>query len=170
MRILVDDYGVFVGKKNKCFVIRLKGEEKEISSEKVEQIIISKASSISSGAVELAVENNIDIVFLSPIGRPIARVYPCKMGGTTKTRRKQLEASMSETGKKVAQRLIHAKLMNQSNFIRSLAKNRTEKQVLDEVFIFLRKKAEELMKLEPYETKKFFSIEGLCGKKYFEAL
>ena len=30
MRILVDDYGVFVGKKNKCFVIKIKTGLKSI--------------------------------------------------------------------------------------------------------------------------------------------
>ena len=41
------------------------------------------ASSVSIDAIKLALKNNIDIVFLSGWGKPLGRVFPCKLGGTT---------------------------------------------------------------------------------------
>ena len=60
------------------------GQKQEISAKKVEQILITNA-------IELAVENNIDIVFLKKYGQPFARVWHSKMGSISTIRKKQLE-------------------------------------------------------------------------------
>jgi|GEM_PF-5356224 CRISPR-associated protein Cas1 len=59
---------------------------------KVESIIISNKAMISTQAISLALENNIDLVFLDRYGFPIGRVWFSKMGSTALIRRKQLDA------------------------------------------------------------------------------
>lgn len=105
--------------------------EQEFAADKVEQIIVADGSSVSTGAVQLAMEREIDVVYLDWRGKPIGRVYPCKLGGTTLTRRRQLEACLSETGAEIAKKLVQAKIKNQAYFLKALAKSRKNSDLGD---------------------------------------
>ena len=122
MILVVDNYKTFVGKDSNRFKLLTDTEKKEYSADNVKQIIIVKASAISTGAVKLAMENNVDIVYLGKFGSPHARIYPCKLGGTTLTRRQQLEGYYSEKGSRLAKEFIHAKIRNQASLVKSLGK------------------------------------------------
>ena len=62
MRLIVDEFGTFIGKKDNRFVLKSKEKKDEYSADDVNQIIVIKASSISTGAIKLAMEKGIDIV------------------------------------------------------------------------------------------------------------
>ncbi|PIY91986.1 CRISPR-associated endonuclease Cas1, partial [Candidatus Micrarchaeota archaeon CG_4_10_14_0_8_um_filter_60_7] len=96
MDVILNEYGTFLGKKGEVFQIKNKEQTRELAAGEVDQIIVAAPSSVSYDAVQLAIEKDIDIVYLDWRGMPIARVYPCRLGGTTLTRRKQLEAYSSE--------------------------------------------------------------------------
>ena len=53
---------------------------------------------ISSQAVVLALEHNIDIIFLDIYGDPMGRIWFSKMGSTALIRRRQLEAMDNSLG------------------------------------------------------------------------
>ncbi len=76
MQLILDKFGMFLGKKGSRFVLKDDEEKKEISAENVKQIIISSASSVSTDAVKLAMEYGIDIVYTNYFGMPYARIYP----------------------------------------------------------------------------------------------
>jgi CRISPR-associated protein Cas1 len=104
---------------------------------------------------------------------PIARIYPCRLGGTTLTRRLQLEASADLKGATIACQLVEAKLCNQAYFLRSLAKTREQSNMFYEEYKYLLDSARSLAipNLELKELrKKIFSIEGACATKYFSCL
>lgn len=61
---------------------------------------------------------------MGKFGNPHARIYPCRLGGTTLTRRMQLEGYYSEKGSILAKEFIIAKVRNQSNLLKSLGKAR----------------------------------------------
>ncbi|MBM3303692.1 MAG: hypothetical protein FJY76_01235 [Candidatus Aenigmarchaeota archaeon] len=56
MQIIIDEYGAFIGKEGERFVVESKENNEEFSAHNTDQIIISKASSISSEAIKLATE------------------------------------------------------------------------------------------------------------------
>ena len=58
MKLIINEFGSYVSKKENRFVIKLKEKEEEYSADKVEQILISSPSSITEGAVKLAMEKN----------------------------------------------------------------------------------------------------------------
>jgi CRISPR-associated protein Cas1 len=124
MELLLNEYGMFLGKRENRFVVRLNGKEQEFSADTVTQIILQAPCSVSASAVRLASENTIDIVYLDSIGRPYARVYPCKLGGTTLTRRKQLEAGSTAKSVRLAKAFVQGKLTNQRRFLKALGKSR----------------------------------------------
>lgn len=124
MQIVINEFGTFIGKKENRFTISFNGTKDEHSVDKIEQIKIISPSSISSEAVRLAVNNNIDIVFLNKFGEPYARVYPCKLGGTTLTRKEQARAYLNEKGSYLVKKFLEAKIKNQLFLIKRLNKTR----------------------------------------------
>ena len=172
MKLIVNEFGSYISKKENRFLIKLKEKEEEYSADKVEQILISSPSSISQGAVKLAMEKNIDIVYTSYYGKPFARIYPCTLGGTTLTRREQAKAYYNKNGIGIVKKILEAKLKNQMFLIKRLNKTRNN--------LFL----DEIQKLEE-NLKKFCSLnfdnidsdrsailgyEGYAASLYFSCL
>lgn len=122
--IVVDKHGSYLQKTGNRFVIKNKGEKKEYSADKIGQIIFSAPAAISSEAIRLAVEKNIDLVYLDYTGYPYARTYRTSLGGTTLTRKKQLEATNSEKGTRIVIKIVEAKISSQLSFIKALSKDR----------------------------------------------
>ncbi len=96
MQLVIDKYGSVIKRKENVFQIVNKDEKNEFSADIASQIIISSGASISSGVIKLAMEKDINIVYLNKLGTPYARIYPCKLYGTTLTRRKQATQYYSE--------------------------------------------------------------------------
>ncbi len=70
MKLIINEFGSYLSKKENRFVIKTKDKTEEFSSDNVEQIIISSPSSISQSAIKLVIDRNIDIVFTSFVGKP----------------------------------------------------------------------------------------------------
>lgn len=170
MELVINDFGTFIGKKENLFEIKKKDSKEEYSADKVDRIKIISSASISSKAIELAVENNIDIVLTNYFGKPYARIYPCKLGGTTLTRRRQLEACKEKKGVIISKQNVVGKLQNQLNLIKSLSKTREgifkeEIKLLEKNIFRLKKKdylsideaREELLGFEGYSASVYFS-------------
>ncbi len=124
MELIINEFGTFLGKKENLFEVKNKDKKEEFSADKVDQIKILCSSSLSSSAIKLAMQNNIDIVLLNYFGEPYARIYPCRLGGTTLTRKKQLEAYLSTKGVELVKSFVKGKLQNQINLLKSLSKTR----------------------------------------------
>jgi len=92
MQIVINSPGTFITQKDECFRLKKKEKSFDVSPQKVESIVILNQAMISTQAVVLALEHNIDIVFLDHFGDPIGRIWFSKMGSTALIRRKQLEA------------------------------------------------------------------------------
>ena len=172
MILVVDNYKTFVGKDSNRFKLLTGKEKKEYSADVVKQIIVVKASAISTGAIKLAMENNVDIVYLGKFGSPHARIYPCRLGGTTLTRRRQLEAYYSEKGTLLAKRFILAKIRNQSSLLKSLGKARNNIDLINAAKSIGRSIAAidalqgDIDMIRP----QLLGVEGNAGSTYFSAL
>jgi CRISPR-associated protein Cas1 len=86
-------------------------------------VIASSSIGISSKAVRLAATRGIDIVFLDYTGYPIARVYPPYINKTIATRVAQYKPFLSDYGKKLAKELVYAKIVNQAELVRYIARD-----------------------------------------------
>lgn len=171
MQIVVDKFGSFIGKKENRFEIKTNNSKEEYSADKVSQILITSPSAVSASAVKLAMEKNIDIVYTNYFGQPYARIYPCKLGGTTLTRRRQLEAYYNDKGRILVKKFIGAKTKNQLYLLKSLNKER------DGIF------ADEIKELASHKDElanldgnideirqNLLGIEGYFASKYFGCL
>ena len=129
MQLVLNTPGAYLRLKDGCFHIQVEeGESKLISPKKVESILISSAVKLSSAALQLAIEHNIDVVFLDKFGAPFGRLWHAKLGSTTRIRRGQLIASTSADGLGYALRWVQQKLDNQIELLATLANKRPAKQ------------------------------------------
>lgn len=102
MQLVINTYGAYLQKNGDCFKVKAEDKVFEISCKKVTSILISTAATITTDAIKLAMENNIDIVFVDEFGEPYGRVWHPRLGSTTLIRRKQLEIAETKEGLRLA--------------------------------------------------------------------
>ncbi len=172
MELLVNSDGAFLGKSGNRFVILESGNKKEFCADDVTQILLGTRCSISSSATQLAIEKDIDLVYLDWRGIPYARTYPCKLGGTTLTRKKQAEACVTEVGGEIAKAIERSKILNQAAIIAHLSKSRREPELQAKV-LSLKEYASRIEELRgtPDEIRQqILGLEGIAAKTYWETL
>ncbi|MGQ9788844.1 MAG: CRISPR-associated endonuclease Cas1 [Candidatus Hadarchaeaceae archaeon] len=159
-------------KKGNCFLVKKGQELEEICADDVVQMIMSIGTHISTDAIALAAEKNVDIVCVSRFGEPIARIWPCKFGSTALTRRKQLEALCDRKGVVIASSMIKAKCTNQAYFLKALNKERCIEEVEKISNDILRKIKSASWAADSIDKVRndMFALEGGCSRLYFKAL
>ena len=125
MQLIINTYGAYLHVKDELFEIRVEGKKNHISPKKVRSILITTGAALSSNAVKLAVENNIDIMFLDKSGKPYGRIWHDKLGSTARIRRQQLTLADSENGVAIGKEFILQKFENQIRFLKDLRERRT---------------------------------------------
>ena len=75
---------------------------------------------LTTNAVKLALENDVDIVYLGSFGKPLGRFFSSEPKGLASLRRAQLEVSTSGKGFELAKVLVKGKCINQINYLRYL--------------------------------------------------
>ena len=90
--------------------------------------MITTSAFLSTDAIKLAMDNNIDVIFLDEFGDPFGRVWHSKLGSTTLIRRKQLEIANDERGLNLAKEWMTTKMDNQIDFLKRLKNSRPQKE------------------------------------------
>ena len=179
MILFIDTYGAFLHVRDNMFEIRLKkdGENvtRKIAPGKIKSILLGKGISLSTEAVNLALNYNIDILFVEFDGMPYGRVWYSKLGSTTKIRKQQLIASISKEGLEFVKQWLSVKLGNQVEFLKRLKKHRPDKEVIFvNVINKISDKVEKIKALEGEKTEDVAETlrgyEGSAGREYFGLL
>ena len=174
MQLVINTYGSYLQKNGDCFKIKTDEKVFEISCKKVTSILISTAAYITTDAIKMAMENNIDVVFLDEFGDPYGRVWHSKLGSTVLIRRKQLEISAAEEGLELAKEWVIRKLENQADFLERLKRPREDKaEKLGESIKGLAEIAQKLTALAGMIDERrgtIMGLEGSAGRIYFDAL
>lgn len=124
MELHLNTYGSFIRKKDEMFEIQVDESKHKISPDKVSSILISNAATITSDAIQLAMEKNIDVVFLDKYGDPYGRIWYPKIGSTVLIRRRQLELFNDDLGLQFIRYRVILKIMRQYRFIGKLLSKR----------------------------------------------
>lgn len=177
MKLVLNTPGTYLSRRGDCFCIRTKEEENEISARKVEQIILTTRSAISTDAIELALSFQIDIIILKYTGQPLARIWHPNISNTNILRRKQLQLVQHPYGLKLVINWMSQKLYNQAHLLRELAVNRRDerKQVIHEVIRIIECNLESIKKLDSNTSigevrNNLLGYEGYASRKYFETI
>jgi len=170
--LVIDSFGASLRRKSNCFLVRREEEVEEICADDVTQIILGMGTHISTDAIALAAEKNVDIVCLARGGKPVSRIWPCKFGGTALTRRKQMEALHNKKGVKVAEAMIKAKGLNQAYFLKALNKERGMAEVDEAADIIMSRVKSASWDADNIDLVRsdMFALEGGCSRLYVQAL
>ncbi|MFN3780914.1 MAG: CRISPR-associated endonuclease Cas1 [Candidatus Kapaibacteriota bacterium] len=174
MELVINSYGASLQKSGDCFKIKIEDKISEISCQKVSAILISTSAVITTDAIKLAMNNNIDIVFIDEYGNPFARVWYPKLGSTSLIRRKQLEISESEAGCRLALEWVMNKFNNQIELLKQLRQTRPHRSAeITSAIEQLQSIASELMKFTGSINEvrnEILGIEGTGARVYFDII
>ncbi len=150
MELVINTFGVSLSRDNEGFVVSNADGRQRIPVEGITSIQISRGAQISSDAVMLAVEREIEIFFNDNAGNPIARVWSPKYGSVSTIRKGQLNFTLSSDAVAWIKDVIRQKIENQQALLLMLsAVNETNSQMVDKA----------IRRLEDYRTK-VASVEG----------
>lgn len=174
MELVINTFGVSLNRDNEGFVVSSNDGRQRIPAEGITSIQVSRGAQISSDAVMLAVEREIEIVFNDTTGNPIARVWSPKYGSVSTIRKGQLTFTLSSSAVSWIKDVIRQKIENQQALLLMLAASDGQSaNVVSKV----------IRRLEDYRTKiaaidgnvvsdiapTLRGWEGVASKIYFEA-
>jgi CRISP-associated protein Cas1 len=181
MQLHINTYGTYVHIKDEMFEVRIREKETNdikkhhFAASKVTSIIMTTGAALSTDAIRLAINNNVDIVFTEKDGHPMGRVWHSKLGSTTKIRKRQLEASLNGTGVQWTKTWLLTKIENQRDFIKDLKKHRApQSNYLNDKIGRLEALAVSISSLQSERVSEIADtlrgLEGTAGRLYFETL
>ncbi len=149
MELVINNFGVSLSRDNEGFVITNADGRMRIPVSGVNAIQISRGAQITSDAVLLAVENEIEVIFSDKAGNPVARIWSPKYGSVSTIRKGQLSFSFSHDAVEWIKNVIRNKISNQQALLLMLSADGYDNEV---------EKANR--RLEDYRTK----IQFISGK------
>ncbi len=172
MELYLNTYGTYLHKKGDMFEVRIEDETKRISPKRISCIVISNAAQITTDAIQLALEYNIDIVFLDKFGNPYGRVWLPKLGSTTYIRRKLLEIYQQDEGLQLVKSWLNRKTDNQLRFLKEIIKKRPSVNFDDQINEIIRLRAilNNMNGLLSDLVNKILGIEGNISRIYFKII
>jgi CRISPR-associated protein Cas1 len=174
MDLVLTTFGTYLHRQGEMFVVKVREQKQEVSARKVRSIVITTGASLSTDAIQLAVEKNIDIVFLDPMGQPYGRVWHGRPGSTIEIRREQLRLADTERGLRLALGWMLRKLDNQIEFLRGARQRRTRLSApLTEKIDALRALHTALAQVSgelDAVRGTIMGLEGRAGRTYWEAV
>ena len=126
MQLIINTYGAYLHVKDGVFEVKAVEKKNYVSPKKVRSVLITTGASLSSDAVKLAVEHNIDIIFLEKSGKPYGRIWHDKLGSTARIRQRQLNLATTDEGLEIGKQFIIQKFENQIRFLKELRERRTK--------------------------------------------
>lgn len=175
MELILNTYGIALNRDNNGFVISSQDGKQRIPVEGITSIQLSKGVQVTSDAIMLAIENEIEIIFTQKDGAPIGRVWSPKYGSISTIRKGQINFSFSAAAVDWIKGVICKKIENQQALI--LALNPNEEGLTNPL-------SKAISRLEDYRNKisslqgdivpdiasTLRGWEGVSSKIYFDAL
>jgi len=179
MQLYINTFGAYLHVKDDMFEVKYtkdgKEEKQGFSVKRIVSIILAPHTALSSSAVELAVKNNIDIVFSEHDGTPLGRVWHSRPSSTTKIRKAQLEASLAPLSVTKVKQWVISKVENRITYLERMAGYRKGKEeMISEKVTVIREMVTKMSALEGSKAEEIApslrGYEGTAGRVYFDAL
>ncbi len=132
MELVLNTFGVSLNRDNEGFVITSKDGRQRIPADGIKSIQIGRGAQITSDAVMLAVEKEIEIVFMDKGGNPIGRVWSPRYGSISTIRKGQLNFTFTHDALDWIKGVILQKIENQQALMLLLQTDSPEHQKLVE--------------------------------------
>ncbi|MDD3742214.1 MAG: CRISPR-associated endonuclease Cas1 [Lentimicrobiaceae bacterium] len=120
MDLVLNTFGTSLQVENQLFLVVHADGKQWIDPEKLKSISISKGARLSSDAALLAIEHEIEVLFIDAAGKPAGRLWSVKYGSISTIRRGQLAFTQSTASINWIKDLIGEKLDNQMALLLSI--------------------------------------------------
>lgn len=127
MHLVLNSFGASIRKENSLFAISTADGKQMIHPDEVTSITVSRGARISSDAVLLAIEKEIDVLFVDGMGQPKGRVWSIKYGSISEIRRMQIEFMYSPNAREWVKELVADKINQQVAMLLSLQTGREDR-------------------------------------------
>ena len=144
MELILNTFGTSLSRDNEAFQIIHKEGKQRVPAQGIKSIQISRGAQITSDAVLLAIENEIEVLFMDKAGKPVGRIWSSKYGSVSTIRKGQLSFTFSHDAVDWIKKVITQKIENQQALLLMM---RTEDSVTE------RKVQKAISRLEDYRTK-----------------
>lgn len=175
MELILNTFGTSLSRDNEGFVIAHKDGKQRVPAQGITSIQIGKGAQITSDAVLLAIEREIEVLFMDRSGNPVGRIWSSKYGSISTIRKGQLGFVFSKDAVRWIKDVIRKKIENQQAMLLMLKCDDTniEKEM-----------KRSINRMEDYRTKidqidgeivtdispTLRGWEGIASKIYFEVL
>jgi CRISPR-associated protein Cas1 len=179
MHLYISTFGAYLHVHETVFEVRIKSDDgvkkQQFSPKKIRTIVLERGTALSTEAVLLALQHNVDIVVVQSDGQPAGRFWHSKLGSTTKIRKRQLEASIGAESVGFIKEWIALKLERQSELLQDLKKHReTKREFIDEQRLAIDRYRSSILALEGAKIDEIADTlrgyEGNAGRVYFGTL
>ncbi len=130
MDLILNTFGTSLTKDNDTFVVIHKDGKQRIHPDQLKSISISKGAQITSDAALLAIENEIEVLFVDNSGKPVGRLWSHKYGSVSTIRKGQLDFSFSRKAMEWIKGVIIKKMENQQALLFSMQTTRPEDELV----------------------------------------
>ena len=113
MDLVLNTFGVSLSRDNEGFVVLSKEGKQRIPISGITSIQISRGAQITSDAVLLAIEKEIEVLFMDRSGYPLGRVWSSKYGSISTIRKGQLNFVSSKDAVVWVKDVLARKMENQ---------------------------------------------------------
>ena len=175
MELVLNTFGTSLSRDNEGFVVTHKDGKQRIPAIGIKSIQISRGAQITSDAVMLAIENEIEILFMDKAGNPIGRVWSPKYGSISTIRKGQLNFTYTKDAVSWIKDIISRKIENQQALLLMM---NTQNPEVDAI------RNKSIARLEDYQLKisrldgeivadiasQLRGWEGVSSKIYFDTL
>lgn len=177
MDLVLNSFGTSLNRDNQGFVITNQDGRQRIPAQGIRSIQIGKGAQITSDAVMLAIDNEIDIVFTDRSGMPKGRIWSPQYGSISTIRKGQLAFTMCSDALTWIKEILMQKVSNQQALLLMLPEPADE--------FLCHKQQQAIERLEAYRIKiggieepqlvgdvasTLRGLEGMASKLYFETI
>lgn len=178
MNLVINSYGATLQKENNLFVITTAEGKQSFPPGVVRTITISKSARITSDAIMLAIQNQVDVLFVNDMGQPEGRVWSVKYGSVSNIRKAQINFLYSPQVIPWIKELVITKIDRQAALLLGLQPAADEDMRLHNMIKYAVNSMEEYKhKISKAEGESASDIapsirgwEGAASRKYFQCI
>lgn len=175
MELIINTYGTSLNRDNEGFVISTSEGRQRIPADGITSIQISRGAQITSDAVMLAMEREIEVLFMDKTGNVIGRIWSPRYGSVSTIRKGQLNFSLSHDAIVWIKEVIRQKIENQQALLLTMSSDDTF--ITNKIQTAIRRLEDYRSKISTVDGEVISDIsstlrgwEGLASKIYFESL
>lgn len=175
MELIINTFGVSLTRENDNFILSNADGKQKIPSSGITSIQVGKGAQITSDAIILAIDKEIEIIFTTPDGEPKGRVWSPKYGSISTIRKGQINFSFSHDAVKWIKDIIIKKIENQQAMLMAMNVHNTIPLVtLNKTLIRLEDYCTKIKNLDGEIVSDIAATlrgwEGISSKIYFQTM